>query len=276
MVTGSNETPAIFHDKLMQRIYKEDVFIDQDIHTSILAFKLDEDELTKYEKEQPRKMSIREYIGMDNKWHACDYVLFDTGASNQPVMFIVEKTDVIVSAIEIKENSKKYQNLMSSINDGIKQSCKCPDDVQDATVDIILNNFIGKIIVDELVDENKNKLYSSLHILCRLQSDLEFRDCFMPNMEYRFILLALPNKAARDKCNFDAVYLSLKGKLEERLERISALLKSDIQNKQHSAANPSKALQIRFGGIQETPKSFTGYLKAKSNTEYIKIDKLPS
>ncbi len=303
---------GFLNDKLSKKVYQLDVFNEFSTQEPLSAFKLDEvivgdfgdnaAGLRKYTNNNIGKMSIRRYMGMES-WAACDYVLFKSKKNGNPVIFIIEKTDLYASALKIDKNSKVYKQLKKSIelgiaetvklgiveaaSNGIKEICKYAKFITEKATDNILDEFTDKIIVDNLVNENNRKLHQSLLILLRLKNALgrlpdyeDIKDILMKDFEYHFIVFSSPNIGAKDGHNVVAINEQLENLLSKEMSESETYEKSklneEVQERITSMANNLRSDITNKGDSKVQPdnsiKLFFGEVISKPEEleEYLK------
>lgn len=267
-------------NKLSDKIVQEDIASSDARNASLLAFKLDEENIPRYAERIPKRMSIREYVGLDN-WKSCDYVLFQMNKEGLPMIIIIEKTDIYKTVTELKIKKKESRHLKKSILKCIKTECICDKNSQKNAADAIHEVYVRKMRLTELASENDHKLCSSLHMLCRLQSDKDFRDILMQDFQYCFIVLNCPSRDSGDEHNRIFVDAELESDLNESikeseyslkyniseddietLSKLKHLMDANITSKQPSKVNPDKALKITYGGIMNNAEEINKYLNA--------------
>lgn len=263
------------NDKLSPKIYQLDVFQGCDAPKSLIAFKFDEvvkedfndnlNELNVYKKDNQNKKSIREYMGMAPHWAACDYVLWGYNNDNKPIIFIIEKSDLGVSAIKVKKNDGLYRCINISINKGLKDTFNYPKEVRADASKSILGYLKEKMILKGLVDEYKQKLYSSLLILTRLHNDERLNTLPLRDLEFYFVILDIPLKESKERPGWTAVKQALSDKV---LSKFGEVIMKDIENKTFDTKQNGKSMNIRFSGILKGRKALLGYLKTHSKYKY--------
>lgn len=249
-------------------IYQEIIIPNIDMQGPLSAFRIDE---RKSKKWDGKKMSIRQFAGMD-QWPSCDYLFIKDTEGYEPVLFIIEKTDLVASAGEIKKASSKYKEIRPIVRDGISKKCGCDYKTQKIIIADIVEELSNKNIIEELTAKNKRKIFSSLHILSRLQNHKEIKNFSLEDFECCFIIWNVPNPGNKDLYNYNynivAIHKELAGDLmgipenereqdnnlvitgiKKRITYAGHSLSKDIDSKSHSKINPTKAVKISFGGI---------------------------
>ena len=206
------------------------------------------------------ELSIEEYVGMEN-WPVCDYLIIKGDKTNTLNIFLVEKTDLLLSVKDKKISDKsKYTFLKNSIKSGLKH-CGCQEKQQEQIKDEILKKYRTEIIDRELSNENLGKLYSSLHMLHRLHEENNYKGIWKTNHAFHFILWDAPTPEMDRSSEHDIAAVS-----EEMFTKINSNIKSNIGNRGSSKENSDKAIKVSFGEIlQGKDENIDTVLKHNNN-----------
>lgn len=198
---------------------------------------------------------------MAPNWAACDYVLFDN-SNDRPIIFIIEKSDLLLAAKNIKKNNGVYDSFIDVTNTAIKDNCKCAPHIKEEISDAILKGPWHTFILEGLVEEYNRKLYCSLLILLRLQNYGYLKDLLLNEPEYRYVILNIPSKASLKKHGMPEAEKELSIKV---LKDFGRKIKGDVEQKRNSIVSEN-SMNISFSGVLGSPKELRGYLKKYSKS----------
>ena len=183
--------------------------------------------------------SVAIYVGMDN-WKVCDYLIIKRDKNNRINIFLIEETD-LYSSIEDKDNvvdEEKHQCISSVITRALKDGIyyeKQPEEI----IKEALKEYREDTIHIDLSKDKLEKLYSSLHMLCRLKEEKNLSGFFESDCVFHFILW---NAFAKKK-RHNIVQATI-----ATCNMIATSVDQNIQSKSASK-NFEKSIKIGFRGI---------------------------